>query len=263
MSDHDNKLTHLTLRPGIAVTVRGQLVERGGKPVITGYRMLRKSEGENFELRWEHTPFVRILGDDDELAQHRQVLGETVLGRGTWRGDGVELDTLAADHSWVEEGREPVDYVRDTSPVSPHTRTVEGALFASGALLRRVRLIDRYGPRVIVCATNPDLVEKELRPIYGNDLEILKSKWTASQLRGLDDIINDLPDQRILKVQYRMDYRGVISRKLRVDFVDEHLCQTLRKFPDDMLAVEAVVEPQGAPRDRDVHFPTRSRAVRQ
>ena len=63
----------------------------------------------------------------------------------------------------------------------------------------------------------------------------------------------------MLKIEYRMDGDGTISRKLRVNYVDDDLARSLAPFPPEMLAVYAVVEPEGAPQDRDPWFPARAR----
>ena len=254
-----NKVSQLQLEPGQPVDVRGQLVLRNKKPVITGYRMLSQRPGSSAELRWMHTPYVPLALTEAEAEALVPLLSETVFGSGTWLGRGVRLKRLVADDSWTRTPADDLNYVKDTSPVSDHVRTIEAPLFASGAMLRRVRLLDEFGPRVIACGMDPDAIAQALTPIYGENLEILKSKWSASELRGLDDVLNDLPDDRVLKVQYRMDLDGVISRKIRVNYVDAALVEALGRFPDDILAVEAVLEPPGTPQDRDIFIQPRSR----
>lgn len=141
--------------------------------------------------------------------------------------------------------------------MSDHVRTVEAGLFSSGAMLRRVRFLDDGRPRVIVSATDVDLTTQLLAPIYGDALEVHRSRWSVSEVRGLDDILNDLPEDKVLKIEYRMDGDGTISRKLRVNYVDGELARALAPFPPEMLTVYAVVEPAGAPQSRDPWFPAR------
>lgn len=242
------------------VEVRGQLVRRHDNIVLTGYRMIHIKPGVEPRLRWDLTPYVPLDFARFSEDAARPLLGETVHGFGTWNGEAVILGDLTADDSWAlglsEHHR---NYAKDLSPVDAYTRTVEAPLFSSGTMLRRVRIRDEHGLRVIVSATDVQAVTRALRPIYGNALEVHESRWTASEVRGLDDVLNDLPEERVLKVEYRMDGEGVISRKLRVDYVDETIETPLVRFPDEMLVVEAVVEPVGAPQSRDVWFPSRAR----
>lgn len=242
----------LRVRPGMDVEVRGQLALLHDDVVVTGYRMIPASQGDDAQLRWEQTPHVAV--DDDTASAARSLVGCTVFGRGTWQGDHLTHGRFTDDDSWTTAVIPHDPYVKDLTPVSDHVRTVEAGLFSSGAMLRRVRFSDDVGPRVIVSATDVETTRRELEPVYGDGLEVHESRWSLSELRGLDSVLNDLPDDKVLKVEYRMDGDGVISRKLRVNYVDGQLVEVLEQFPPEMLTVQAVVEPAGLPQDRDPWF---------
>lgn len=268
----ENDITALRLNAGDAVEIRGQLVLRDHEIVVTGYRMLSKKPGVIPELTWELTPFVRLHLTDDEADAAEELLGETIYGTGVWDGAQVTHCDLRADDSWTRPAPprggdgacgEDVWVTKDLRAVSEEVSQVEAGLFARGIVLRRVRVLDAQGPRVIVSATDVDVATQVLSQIYPSEtLEVHQSRWSVSELRSLDDVLNDLPDDKVLKVEYRLDERGVISRKLRVDWVDDHLERVLRRFPPEMLMVEAIVEPAGTPQDRDRWTPPRARPAR-
>ena len=248
----------LLLEPGMAVEVRGQLVFLDDEPVITGLDMVPHKPGQRPVLRWHSTPYVRIDEVEALGSALSELMGLTIFGRGTWTGASVHFDELVGDATWAKIPTHEYQY-RDDSPTPPHVRTVEAPLFADGLMLRRVRLREGDDLRIIVSATDPERVQRALEPIYGDALEIYRSPWTASQIRGLDDVLHTLPDERVLKIKYRMDEFGVLSRKLRVDYVDDELVRALRSFPSDLLFIEAVVEPAGTAQDRDLYRPIRPR----
>lgn len=261
MTDTINSLGALLLSEGMAVEVRGQLVVRGGNIVLTGHGMLNHQAGQLPDLRWELTPYVNLALTPDQEAAYEELLGATVYGHGVWLGDAVEIRSLVADDTWAQSTRfNSLEYRKDLTAVSDDIRSIEAGLFASGAMLRRVRALDDEGPRVLVVATDVEVVQRTLEPVYGDALEVLPSRWEAWELRVLDDVLNDLSDGKVLDVRFRMNGDGVISRKLHVNYVDDELVRELERFPDEILAVDAVVEPLGAPQDRDPWFPPRTRA---
>lgn len=260
MSEPANSIHHLLLTDGMEVEVRGQLVVRGNHLVVTGYRMLQPEPDELPDLHWELTPFVPLELTPDQELTYEDLLGATVYGRGVWSTGAVEVTALTADDSWaVADEFHPEHYRKDFTPVSDDVRSIESGLFASGAMLRRIRLLDDQGPRVLVVATDVEEVQHTLEPIYGDTMEVFRSKWDAWEIRALDDVLNDLSEDKVLKVEFRMNGDGVISRKLRVNYVDDELVRELGRFPDEILYVEAVVEPLGAPRNRDPWYPPHAR----
>lgn len=266
----------LLLSTGMSVEVRGQLVLRQEVPVVTGLNMVSPEPGTPPELQWMQTPYIPIANVEDFEDVITSALGQPVYGRGIWldsdnMGDtdgtgtsesaeahAVQLTCLEATDEWAKT-RVREYKTKDATPVSPHTRTIEAPLFSDGVMLRRVRVRDEFGPRVLVSATNVERVREALLPVYGDPLEVYESPWTASEIRGLDDVLNSLPDERVLKLEYRMNSEGVLSRKLRVDYVDEELVAALQSFPSEMLFVEAVVEPEGTLQDRDLFYPIQPR----
>lgn len=265
----DNDITALRLTVGDPVEIRGQLVLRSDEIVVTGYRMLSKKPGVIPELTWELTPFVRLDLTDDEADAAEELLGDTIYGTGIWNRAQVTHCDLRADDSWAHPSSPPARdgaseddgwVTKNLRAVSDEVSQVEAGVFARGIVLRRVRVLDARGPRVIVSATDVDVATRVLSGIYPTEtLEVHESRWSVSELRALDDVLNDLPDDKVLKVDYRLDELGVISRKLRFDWVDDHLERVLGRFPPEMLMIEAIVEPAGTPQDRDPWMPPRGR----
>ena len=245
----------------MAVEIRGQLVLLEGEPVITGLRTVHPEPGQEPELLWANTPHVRIANADHLADTLRPLLGFTIFGRGVWTGDAVTVTSIAANSAWSQRAFESYGR-RDLTVVAPRIRVVEAPLFSSGAMLRRVRVKDDLGTRVLVSATDVERVRAALTPIYGADLEVYQSPWTVSEIRSLDDVLNDLPEERVLTVEYRTNAEGVPSRKLRVDYVDDELVHLLRPFRSEMLFIEAVIEPAGTVQDRDHFHPIRPRTRR-
>lgn len=250
-----NPMTSLVLDEGMSVELRGQLALCEDEVVLTGCGVL--PFGSPPHLTWEQTPFVALATDCAKKA--RPLVGQPVFGRATWTGYEISACELEPGDAWAHAHDIPGPLTKDRTPVSAHVRSVEAGLFSSGAMLRRVRFLDDGRPRVIASATDVELTTRLLTPIYGDALEVHRSRWSVSEVRGLDDILNGLPEDKVLKIEYRMDGDGTISRKLRVNYVDDDLARSLAPFPPEMLAVYAVVEPEGAPQDRDPWFPARAR----
>lgn len=106
---------------------------------------------------------------------------------GGWDGTKFAVEAFGApefDDGFTVEPANTAPGHRTRPRYDEHSRAVEGALLASGAIVsRRYLSAPDKTWRVVISAPDPDAVRESLTALHGDLLTLVQSRWTQQQYR--------------------------------------------------------------------------------
>lgn len=196
---------------------------------------------------------IRLFGFSHDHKQWlKKRIGRRVKLSGRWTGANLALDIDSArleellQPSIVSQGDEKSS-IRDVAPrprPSSHAYDVENALRQSGALLSIWKPAINGGEEVaFAIATDVALVSRTLGPIYGNSLQVVRSRWSSETLDGLRQVFIRAPEGIVLSLgeSHTDDHQIEILARLR--YLPREVADSLSQYPMEAVDLTVVIQP--------------------
>lgn len=193
---------------------------------------------------------VAVLGPGGHQRTWQDLIGRRVRARGTWTGDGLMCDPDTGDVSPVAPllPAEPERAWRpEHEPAANHVEVgEEEALLATGDIIWRVSFERGGMPVVLVAAHDAPRVERLLRPVHGEALQVVQSPWSREQYL-LVDWFRDMADAQglLISIERGLDLDdGVVRAAFRLTALTDELAAHFALLPTGLATLEAWVAPQ-------------------
>ena len=171
---------------------------------------------------------------------------------GQWTGTHLALDVESArleepPQSSFVSAEVPASSVR---PATPHRRyssqahAIESGLKGEGALLSLWAPPGKDGNEItFAIATDVELVHRMLDPIYGESLQVVKSRWSFETLDSLRQVFLKASTGVVLGLgeSHTSDHQLQIRARLR--YLSRDLAELLSQYPSEMLDLTVYVLP--------------------
>ena len=128
-------------------------------------------------------------------------------------------------------------------------RDAEDPLWDDGTLVARHLVMDGLGPRVVAATHDVALTERTLRPVYGDLLAVVESRWGREVFRAIQDAV-DVADAAGLVFSSGSALRedGYWRQTIGVRYITREMALALECVPEELVTVEALLTPAGTRR---------------
>lgn len=192
---------------------------------------------------------VRDLPNDADgtIALHglqdaKKMVSQWIVAHGTWRDTALDVSN---------SGSVALVLGLPTHDVQPGLSSSQPATISKAPELERQllqnhtiaqRIIRKNPPEVLVIAHDERQAEMALRPIYGDALRIVPSRWSAADLAAAETAMAQLPDQQVVAIGHRIGEDDQIRLELMLTHVDRRAADVLESQAD-VLGIGAIVTP--------------------
>jgi hypothetical protein len=237
------QVDELTLRPGDRAEVTGTVVRTtSGLSVGDSEDMSLIPHGVTYP---SPTPNVApVVEPPDDKGAFERLVGHQVTAAGIWCDGTLRVTQVTPTGS----DRAADDLADASAPqglglLPGEAGRIEAPLWKSGAMLWRMAIPtsdDRR--RVLVAAHDADLVARTLRPLYGDDLDVIQSPWDRDAYEQAAAVVAFAETQGVLYgVEKGMWSDGVVRLRVRLTYLTEDLRSAMLGVPDGLLRADVLI----------------------